>query len=233
MKNNIQPTDIKTIGNRVKEERKKRKWSQKDLAKMIGVSQATISEIERGIIKSTGLAVPLAKALKVDAVYFSDGKTSVIYKEQGTSIEGEIATSDSILITPYDFNAIYSDDIDSNDIQPNDAISFSHNLLKTYKLHKTHLLVVMRAKGNAMSPTIEDDETLILDMLDNKPKNSKVYLICLNNTLFIKRFLFTPKGWLLRSDNFDKSTYPDFEFSAEEINDIDIQGCIVWRGGIL
>ena len=44
---------MKTLGERVKEERKKRRWSQADLGVKVGVSQAAISEIERDVPKSS------------------------------------------------------------------------------------------------------------------------------------------------------------------------------------
>ena len=46
---------MKTVGERVKEERKKRKWSQQDLASRIGAAQAAVSEIEHDIPRSSGL----------------------------------------------------------------------------------------------------------------------------------------------------------------------------------
>ena len=53
---------MKTVGERVKEERKKRKWSQQDLASRIGATQAAVSEIERDIPRSSGLIIAIAKA---------------------------------------------------------------------------------------------------------------------------------------------------------------------------
>lgn len=219
-----------TLGKRVKEERKKINWSQTDLAEVLGVSQASISEIERGIIKSTSLVVPIAKALKVDPVYLADGVSSAIYREPFSLEEShDIVTNDIVFIPQYDI----SDSVDSNDIEVSDTMPFSHNLIKAYDFPEPKFLAVIRANGAAMSSTIEHGQILILNTIDIKPKNAKIYLICIDNTLFLKRFIYTPDGWLMRSDNSDKNIYPDFIIKNSELNSIDIKGCIIWRGGIL
>jgi transcriptional regulator with XRE-family HTH domain len=219
-----------TLGNRVKEERKKIKWSQTDLAEALGVSQASISEIERGIIKSTSLVIPIAKALKVDPVYLADGVSSTIHREPVSFAEPQnIVANDIFFLSQYDI----SDSVDSNDIDFSDPMPFSHNLIKAYSFPKPKFLAVLRANGSAMSPTIEHGHTLIINTTDIKLKNAKIYLICIDNTLFLKRFVYTPDGWIMRSDNSDKSRYPDFNIKNSELDSIDIQGCIVWKGGIL
>lgn len=221
---------LMTLGNRVKEERKKRKWSQTDLAEMLGVTQASISDIERDIIKSTSLVVPIAKALKVDPVYLADGVKGAIYSEPVSTEEcDDIVANDIILIPHYNIR----DGVDTNDIEVVDTMPFSHNLIKGYGFPKPKFLAVMRANGVAMSSTIEHGQILILNTIEIKPKNAKIYLICIDNTLFLKRFVYTPDGWLMRSDNSDKSIYPDFNIKNSELNNIDIKGCVVWRGGIL
>lgn len=55
-----------TLGERVRDERKKRHWSQDTLAKKSGVSQGMISLIERGVnAPTTETLVPIANALGI------------------------------------------------------------------------------------------------------------------------------------------------------------------------
>lgn len=222
---------MSTVGERVKAERKKRKWSQGTLAKMVGATQAAISEIERGGTKSSGLIVLIAKAFKMDAAALVDGKVSMSYALTADNNETAI-TTDSILIPPYDIKGQHGEGVQSNDVQLTDAMPFSRAMLDYYKFPEPYLLAVVRTNGWAMHPTIGDGELLIVNTIDVKPTGSNIYLICMNDMLFIRRFVYTPAGWLIRADNNDKNKYPDFVLGEEEMRNITIQGSIVWRGGV-
>lgn len=62
------------FGNRIRELRVKRRWSQERLAEMASLSTAYISDIERGK-RSAGLDIvmKLARAFKVDAAKLFKG----------------------------------------------------------------------------------------------------------------------------------------------------------------
>ena len=215
---------MEAVGDRVKKERKKLQWSQTVLANKLGVTQAAISEIERNVTKSSSLIIDIAELFKMNAGELLYGKANP------DTVDEYLITSNVVLIPRYPIEHI---SIDNNNIGTADDMPFSREFLSSHKLPESRYLGVIKAIGTAMSPTIEDGQTLILNTLNNIPKNGKLYLISINGTIFLKRFLYTPKGWLLRSDNPDKNAYPDFDVSIDEINEIDIQGRIVWRGGIL
>ena len=63
----------KRLGNRLKEARAARGWTQADLALAVSVSRKTINTIENQVfVPSTVLALSLARALKttVEALFF-------------------------------------------------------------------------------------------------------------------------------------------------------------------
>jgi transcriptional regulator with XRE-family HTH domain len=62
------------FADRVRELRKKAKLSQHQLAKLAGLSQTTISDIERGRNEGSREVVALARALKVDAESLTNGR---------------------------------------------------------------------------------------------------------------------------------------------------------------
>ena len=74
---------------------------------------------------------------------------------------------------------------------------------------------------------------MLVDITDITPKSSKIYLICIDEQLYIKRLINMLDKWIMRSDNNDKSTYPDIEISHERMTQIDIQGRVVWQAGTL
>lgn len=64
---------METFSDRVKKSRKAAKLTQTQLAKVSGLSQATISDIERGRNASSRDVVALASALKVSAEWLTNG----------------------------------------------------------------------------------------------------------------------------------------------------------------
>ncbi len=233
---------MKTLGERVKEERKKRRWSQADLGAKVGVSQAAISEIERDVPKSSGLVIPIAKAFKVDVSYLTDGKENISKQIAdnsdiviiGGDRHGEIADpKEYVMIPRYDVRGSCGEGIDVNEVNIIDGMPMPVAWLRAQNLPEAHLLAVIQASGDSMQPTITDGQTLIVNTVDIEPKSTKIYLICIDGKLFIKRLIYTPTGWIMRSDNPNRSNYPDFVIEEGNFSNIDIQGRVVWQSGML
>lgn len=222
-----------TIGQRVKEQREKRRLSQAALGKKLKVTQAAISEIERDITKSSKLLVPMANLFGMNV---NELITGVKPLDDGSAVTEEIDSqllTDSAYVRPYDPQAIYGKDVSADDISVTVPYPFSVSAFREAGFPPFEFLTTMRADGSGMNPTIEEGQILMMNTLDTEPESSKIYLVCIDKRLFIKRFVYTPAGWLLRSDNPDKLTYPDFHISHQDMNTIDVQGRIVWRAGVL
>lgn len=67
-------TCVKTLGERIKEEREAHGWSQQELASRAGVSQGTIGNLESGTRKTARNLVGIAVALSVRPEWLSTGK---------------------------------------------------------------------------------------------------------------------------------------------------------------
>lgn len=65
-----------SVGERIKQRRKELKISQADLARRVGISQATLSQLESNGSHSTREIARLAAALGVTALWLADGKGS-------------------------------------------------------------------------------------------------------------------------------------------------------------
>jgi len=62
------------IGQRVRSERRKRKWSQEELARRAKVTQGLISQIENGSYSSSRYLPALAAALEVSSDWLATGR---------------------------------------------------------------------------------------------------------------------------------------------------------------
>lgn len=94
-------------------------------------------------------------------------------------------------------------------------------------------LSVLYNSGDSNWPTLIDGEVILLDESQCEPRNGKMYaLYNADAEIIFKRLIREVSGtWLIRSDNQDKSRYPDQPISDDGIREVEIIGRIVWRGG--
>jgi len=87
-----------TIGERVRLRRKELGLSQVELAKMAGVSQATLSELEKGLHKGIRNLATLAEELGVSALWLEKGVEPISPEERlklATALAAESAAAAS------------------------------------------------------------------------------------------------------------------------------------------
>lgn len=230
-----------TVGDRVRECRRSRKWSQAELAKRASVSQVTISHVENNMSDQSKFLPQLASALGVSSEYLLSGK-EYIEKNKGSledfvviggGTSGEIPSKEEYCLIPK-FSVSVScgsgSIIDNVDIKG--GLVFSQSWIAAQGLNEESL-VVISAVGDSMYPTIENDQVLLVDTNDKVVRSSKIYFLCIDGEHYIKRLINMITHWVVRSDNPDKQQYPDIEISSENMNLIQVEGRVVWRGGSL
>ena len=229
------------LGARVKAQRNKKGWSQAELAKKADLSQGAISQLENGTSENTRHLSAIAKALKVSTEYLTDGKGLQDYNNNllsqydliGVPTDGVDTKLDSyVMISEYDVKGSCGDGNLVGDININGGFLFRRDWLESLNL-KGENLATVHAQGESMSPVIEDGQLLLVDVTAKQPQSAKVYIICINGQLYIKRLINMYDKWIMRSDNADKSRYPDIELNADAMGEIDIQGRVVWQSGVL
>lgn len=62
------------IGERMRLERRKKKWSQEELARRVGVTQGLISQMENGTNDTSKYLTAIARALEVSPDWLESGK---------------------------------------------------------------------------------------------------------------------------------------------------------------
>ncbi|WP_454826067.1 LexA family transcriptional regulator [Paraburkholderia xenovorans] len=78
-------------------------------------------------------------------------------------------------------------------------------------------------EGQSMEPRLIDGDSLVVDYKATQLVDGKVYAIAYQSELYIKRLFKRPGGGLLvRSDNPDKTRFPDMNLSAEDVQHVQV-----------
>ena len=230
-----------TVGDRVRECRRSRKWSQAELAKRASVSQVTISHVENNMSDQSKFLPQLASALGVSSEYLLSGK-EYIEKNKGSledfvviggGTSGEIPSKEEYCLIPkFSVSGSCGSGSIIENVDIKGGLVFSQSWIAAQGLNEESL-VVISAVGDSMYPTIENDQVLLVDTNDKVVRSSKIYFLCIDGEHYIKRLINMITHWVVRSDNPDKQQYPDIEISSKNMNLIQVEGRVVWRGGSL
>jgi phage repressor protein C with HTH and peptisase S24 domain len=222
------------LKDRLKTARHYAKLSQVELAIAAGITQASISDLERGKSLATSHCVQIAVACNVSPTWLSDGSGEMTAHHHGPDENGSPSKKDYALIPQYTARAsagkgYHNDHIELSEGQ---GLVFKRDWLKRLSL-KEESSCVIYAEGSSMEPTISDGDVLLIDRASTEPRSGKVYAIQRpDGSISVKR-LVQPfaGGWVVRSDNPDKTLYPDEPISADDLQQIEIIGRSVWGGG--
>lgn len=145
----------------------------------------------------------------------------------GDDIPNESDASSFSLIPRINIKASLGPGYDVDEEQVVGHYAFSKNWL-SYKNIDPKSSLLIKAVGESMNPTIQNNDTCLVDLKSNHPKDGKIYAISLLGSAKIKRVVFKMDGSIiLRSDN------PDFEdevITHEELESLKIVGRVVWFG---
>lgn len=112
------------------------------------------------------------------------------------------------------------------------GLAFKREWLARMKV-KPETCCVIYAQGSSMEPFIFEGDVALIDYSDPTPRDGKVYAIRRQDGgVSIKRMVQQLSGgWIIRSDNPDKSRYGDETVSEDTLHEMPIIGRVVWRGG--
>ena len=224
------------LSQRLKAARKHAGLTQKELADKTGVSQPVVSQLESGTsLKSVHIA-KLANACGVDPLWLSEGAGEMLGKRadanSGPDENGSPSKKDYALIPQYTARASAGNGYHNDHVELKEGLVFKRDWLARLSL-KEDACCVIYAEGSSMEPTISDGDVLLIDRSSTLPRNGKVYAIQRpDGSHSIKRLIQSFSGeWIIRSDNPDKTLYPDEPISADALQHIEIIGRSVWGGG--
>jgi repressor LexA len=201
----IIPNIVKMINN-LKKIREKRKLSVIQLANKSGIARDLIYKIEKGDIGiSTKNIVLLEKALNVSA--------SEIYGGNPQSIPIKFFD---------DSTSFYSNCFANNENY--DIINIDEKQLNKMDIADNYDNVfMMKARGDGMSPAIQDGDLLFIDAFPKEVFNKKIYIINEEGLLKIKRVIKNrpeTKKIIVKSDNEAVGEYPPYEIEIDDLKNI-------------
>lgn len=213
--------------NRIKRARKHAGLKQQQLAKLTGITQASISELETGKSQASSFSASIAKACGVDPLWLETGRGEMIVT-QGDLLSPP-SESDYAMIPMYSASGECGNGYMNDHVELKGSQAFSLDWLSKQGVRPENA-AVMTAVGGSMEPFIFDGDSVLFDKTDIEPRHRQVYVIRRPDcSLSIKRLIQQLNGdWIVKSDN---PSFEDELVSAATIHELPFLGRVRWRGG--
>jgi phage repressor protein C with HTH and peptisase S24 domain len=237
------------LKDRLKRARKNAGLTQVELAERAGIKQASVSEIERGLTRTSGHLIKLAQICGVDPVWLSDGTGS---PEGRYSPQADKATStiesNAVLLGPID---VWDDDtpLDDDEVYvpflKEVELSAGAGITAVQQSHKQKLrfgkmtlrrqgvqpseAVCVTVAGNSMEPVLPDGSTVGVDRGTTAITDGKMYALDHGGQLRVKTLYRLPGGGI-RMRSFNRDEHPDEEYTPQEMlqKEIAVLGRVFW-----
>lgn len=224
---------MSNIHRRIKEARLSKGLTQAQLAEMLNLSTTAIQLWENNDqAKATA-----PKRKRLDEVSKILG-VSVSWLQFGQSLVAPAATTGLVndINSSYTHKKImiYNLDLSAGSgnaqwvlSEPDEPLLIRNSWFKSKNFLSSDLRA-MRVRGNSMSPHLENNDIVIINIKDIDPIDGEIYAVIYNDRFFIKRLKQTGEGIHLISSNSD---YEPIEVFNADTDKFQILGRKVWRGG--
>ncbi|MBA1446514.1 MAG: helix-turn-helix domain-containing protein [Chromatiales bacterium] len=223
-----------SVAPRLKKAIKESDETNTTLAEAVGVSVQAVGGWTREGKIARARVPAISKALGISVDWLLTGKGEM--KGRGAILESTdtpVSEEKYVFIPRLSVQAAAGTGRENHHVEIMDTLAFRRDWLKKKHLSSDRL-EVYETTGDSMSPYIHDGDMLLIEITEDTPKENEVWAIWqADYGARVKRLLFTERGDLLiRSDNLDKSRFPDEIISGSQIADtVKTLGRVVWRGG--
>lgn len=203
--------------------------NETELSRRCGVPQPTINRILSGESASPRKTTlePIARALGVTPEWLLFGGDKPSELPQDSPSEKDYALIPQFTATKSAGSGYLNDHVEIGG-----SLAFPREWLRRMGLKEKDLKVSHNI-GEDNWPTLADGEVILIDESQVEPRDGKMYaLLNADGDIVVRRMVreFTG-GWLIRSDNLDKTRYPDQSVTSDGLSMIRFVGRVVWRGG--
>lgn len=105
---------------------------------------------------------------------------------------------------------------------------FAFNISFLQKRGNPESMYLFEVAGESMSPTINEGDTILVDISNKEFIPGKISLFELNDTFLVKRADIKPGFFRLKSDNKDKDNHPDIEIPMDSPDHFAVYGRVIW-----
>ena len=233
---------------RLKAARRHAGLNQTELAERAGLTQTSISDLERGKSKATAFAAQIASVCGVSPMWLAEGAGDMLkgVAAPAERIQPSVAMSN---IQPWDANTPLEDDevevpflreveLDAGSgrfvIQEDggESLRFRKKNLRENSVRFDQAKCVT-VRGNSMTPVLRDGATVGVDLGKTSLGDiidGDLYAINHNGQLRVKQLFRLPTGIRLRSFNRDEHPDEDYSFQRMQDEQINILGHVFWWG---
>ncbi|WP_236189337.1 XRE family transcriptional regulator [Pseudomonas pharyngis] len=241
------------LKDRLKQARKNAGLTQVELAERAGIKQASISEIERGLTRTSGHLIKLAQICGVDPVWLSEGTGS---PEGGPASRQEKATStiesNAVLLgpidvwddeTPLDDDEVYVPFLKEVELSAGAGITavqqsqkqklrFGKLTLRRQGVQPSEAVCVT-VTGNSMEPVLPDGSTVGVDRGNTSITDGKMYALDHGGQLRVKTLYRLPGGGI-RMRSYNRDEHPDEVYTPQEMlqKEIAVLGRVFWSSAL-
>lgn len=210
------------LKDRLKEARKKAKKSQKDVVNAVGITQSALSQLETGVVASSSHLPAIANFLNVDSYWLQTGNgspnnTALQNLTPVKSWDEETPLDDDEVEIPFfkDFSfACGSGSINDYITSEKRKLRMSKSTLRNLSIMRENAVAAL-ATGDSMLPTIQDGDTIYIDLGRKEIKDGRVFVICLGGLNYAKRLYNLPFGGV-RIVSENSIEYPEIHLTKEE-----------------
>lgn len=233
------------LKDRLKQARKNAGLTQAELAERAGIKQSSISEIERGLTKTSAHLLKLAQICEVDPFWLAEGYAAVYEKvkegfkpfftpdaeltgglalwEQGDPLERDDCE------VPYYAEVEFAGGHGMTEVMEiaDRRLRFSLATLKSAGV-SPEAAACARIRGRSMERLILDGATIGFDLMDTSIIDGEIYAFNHEGMLRVKYLQRLPGGGVrIRSENSEE--YPDETMTAESFrSEIKMLGRVFW-----
>ncbi|MDF4820353.1 peptidase S24 [Vibrio parahaemolyticus] len=202
------------IGERIRDLRLKKRLSQKDLAKNVGVSPTAISQWEREEYEPRGKNLSkLSKALGTTVDYLTAAVQPPIK---------DFTVQPCVLVSFYPEVNAAGGAGSYNDHENLEYTPLPNNVLNNHNINDVSCI---KLSGDSMSPVVPDGALIAFDRSESQIYDGKMYVFRHNGLLRMKCLKQTSYDLIIHSHNPE---YSDEIYALDQLCDFEIIGRVFW-----
>lgn len=236
------------LKDRIKAARKHANLSQVQLAQAAGVTQTSISDLERGKSRATSFATQIASACGVNPSWLAEGQGEMLAGRLAGTAQGGNANwaggmeawDDETPLAPDEIELPFYKEVELSGGKGSTVVlqSTGRKLrFGKYSLRKKNIdpasAACVTVNGNSMEPVLPDGSTVGVDTSARAIKDGDMYAFDHDGQLRVKLLYRLPGGGL-RVRSFNSDEHPDERYEAQDVAEhINVIGRVFWYSVLL